>query len=157
MPRFVTVWLHRTRMGAAVSQNKHSVNNTVISWNITLIIQLISAQTIASYLWFAVGSFTSVAGLSREGVGHVAAGLALQDSLGEEGDAAGPEISFGARSGRCAGFRDVVTRAWPVSSYFCEWIVRGLRGRPAGSFGAAGLWLDPNRRGFFPSPRLLQG
>ena len=28
-------------------------------------------------------------------MGHVAAGLALQDSLGEEGDAAGPEISFG--------------------------------------------------------------
>ena len=45
-----------------------------------------------------------------------------------KGDVAGPEISFGARSGRCAGFRDVVTRAWPVSSYFCEWIVRGLRG-----------------------------
>ena len=74
-----------------------------------------------------------------------------------KGDVAGPEISFGARSGRCAGFRDVVTRAWPVSSYFCEWIVRGLRGRPAGSFGAAGLGLDPNRGGFFPSPRLLQG
>ena len=95
-------------------------------------------------------------GVSREDVGHLAPGLALQDSLWEEGDAAGTEISFGARSGRCAGFRDVVTRAWPVSSYFCEWIVRGLRGRPAGSFGAAGLGLDPNRRGFFPSSRLLQ-
>ena len=28
-------------------------------------------------------------------MGHLAPGLALQDSLGEEGDAAGPEISSG--------------------------------------------------------------
>ena len=39
----VTVWLHRTRIGAVVSQNKHSVNNPVISRNNTLIMKLISA------------------------------------------------------------------------------------------------------------------
>ena len=43
-----------------------------------------------------------------------------------------------ARSDRCAGCRGVVTRAWPGSSYSWERIDRDLRGRPAGSCGAAG-------------------
>ena len=34
-------------------------------------------------------------GEAGEDVGHLAAGLAFHDSLGEEGDAAGPEISSG--------------------------------------------------------------
>ena len=54
-----------------------------------------------------------------------------------------------ARSDRCAGCRDVVTRAWPGSSYSWERIDRDLRGRPAGSCGAAGSAGSGLRRIFF--------
>ena len=143
MRRFVTVWLHRTGMGAAVSQNKHSVNNTVISWNNTLIIKLFSAQTIASYLWFAVGSCTSGAGKQGR-CGARGRRISAPRFARGRGRRCWAGNQLRARSGRCAGIRDVVTRAWPGSSYSWEWIGRDLRGRPAGSFGAAGLGLDPD-------------
>ena len=55
-------------MGAAVSQNKHSVNNTVTPSHNTLIIKLISAQTNCLLLCVVprVGSCTSVA-LRKQG------------------------------------------------------------------------------------------
>ena len=120
-------------MGAAVSQNKHSVNNTVIPWNNTLIIKLISAQTIASYLWFAVGSCTSVAGKQgRCG----ALGRRIRAPRFARGRWrrcwAGNQLRA---SGRCAGFRDVVSYsclAWKLLLLGADW---------SGSQGAAGWFV----------------